>query len=547
MTEATKQPCDEGVILAGEAVRPVPVSAGLWVLAATILGSSMVFINGSTVNVALPAFQRELGATVADIQWIVNAYTLFLAALILLGGVLGDRYGRRRVFGAGVVLFALASIGCGAAPTASTLIAARAVQGVGGALLTPGSLAIISAFFEDAERGRAIGLWAGFSSLTSALGPLLGGWLIDTISWRWIFYMHLPLAAIVLLITWFGVPETQNDAEPAAKDRSGGAALDWRGALLVMLGLGGLTYGLITSSERGFDDVAVWVAIVAGVALLAAFVWVESRQESPMMPLHLFRSRTFSGANGLTLLLYTALGGAFFFLPLNLIQVQGYSATAAGAALAPTILLLSLLSSWAGGLVSRVGARLPLVVGPAIAAAGFFLLSLPGIGGSYWTTFFPGLVVLGVGLAIAVAPLTTTVMSAVSRQYAGTASGINNAVARVASLLAIAGLGIVMLSVFSSALQTRMQAMDISPDDRQVVMAQRTDLANIQPPSSMAEAQQAQVERAVNEAFVDGFRIVLYIMTALALGSALIAGLTIEPGVEEGLGDASAHARARQE
>lgn len=535
MTEATKQPCDEGVILAGKAVRPVPVSAGLWILAATILGSSMVFINGSTVNVALPAFQRELGATVADIQWIVNAYTLFLAALILLGGVLGDRYGRRRVFGAGVALFALASIACGAAPTASTLIAARAVQGVGGALLTPGSLAIISAFFEDAERGRAIGLWAGFSSLTSALGPMLGGWLIDTISWRWIFYMHLPLAAIVLLITWFGVPETQDEAEPAAKAASGGDALDWRGALLVTLGLGGLTYGLIASSERGFDDVAVWATIVGGVVLLAAFVWVESWQESPMMPLHLFRSRTFSGANGLTLLLYTALGGAFFFLPLNLIQVQGYSATAAGAALAPTILLLSLLSSWAGGLVSRVGARLPLVVGPAIAAAGFFLLSLPGIGGSYWTTFFPGLVVLGVGLAVAVAPLTTTVMSAVSRQYAGTASGINNAVSRVASLLAIAGLGIVMLSVFSSALQTRMQTMDVAPDARQEVMAQRTDLANIQAPSSMAEAQRAQVERAVNEAFVDGFRVVLYIMTALALGSALIAGLTIKPEVEEGL------------
>ncbi len=547
MTEATKQPCDEGVILAGEAVRPVPVSAGLWVLAATILGSSMVFINGSTVNVALPAFQRELGATVADIQWIVNAYTLFLAALILLGGVLGDRYGRRRVFGAGVTLFALASVACGAAPTASTLIVARAVQGVGGALLTPGSLAIISAFFEDAERGRAIGLWAGFSSLTSALGPMLGGWLIDTISWRWIFYMHLPLAAIVLLITWFGMPETQDEAEPAAKARSGGAALDWRGALLVTLGLGALTYGLIASSERGFDDVVVWATIVGGVVLLAAFVWVESRQESPMMPLHLFRSRTFSGANGLTLLLYTALGGAFFFLPLNLIQVQGYSATAAGAALAPTILLLSLLSSWAGGLVSRVGARLPLVVGPAIAAAGFFLLSLPGIGGSYWTTFFPGLVVLGVGLAVAVAPLTTTVMSAVSRQYAGTASGINNAVSRVASLLAIAGLGIVMLSVFSSALQTRMQAMDVAPDARQEVMAQRTDLANIQPPSSMVEEQRAQVERAVNEAFVDGFRVVLYIMTALALGSALIAGLTIEPEVEEGLGGASVHARARQE
>lgn len=526
MTDITRQPCDEGVILAGEAVRPVPVSAGLWVLAATILGSSMVFINGSTVNVALPAFQRDLGATVADIQWIVNAYTLFLAALILLGGALGDRYGRRRVFGAGVALFALASIACGAAPTASTLIVARAAQGVGGALLTPGSLAIISAFFEDEERGRAIGLWAGFSSLTSALGPMLGGWLIDTISWRWIFFMHVPLAAIVLVISWLGVPENRDEAAGAAR-----GDLDWWGALLATLGLGGMTYGLIASSERGFGNAVVWTGIIGGAVLFAAFLWLESRQESPMMPLHLFRSRTFSGANGLTLLLYTALGGLFFFLPLNLIQVQGYSATAAGAALAPTILLLSLLSSWAGGLVTRVGARLPLVVGPAIAAAGFFLLSLPGIGGSYWTTFFPGLVVLGLGLAIAVAPLTTTVMSAVSRQYAGTASGINNAVARVASLLAIAGLGIIMLSAFGSALQTRMEAMDVSADLQQEVMAQRTDLANIQPPSSMAERQRELVERAVDEAFVDGFRVVLYIMTALALGSALIAGVTIEPDV----------------
>lgn len=523
MTDVTKQPCDEGVILAGEAVHAVPVSAGVWVLAATILGSSMVFINGSTVNVALPAFQRELGATVADIQWIVNAYTLFLAALILLGGALGDRYGRRRVFSAGVALFALASVACGAAPTASTLIVARAAQGVGGALLTPGSLAIISAFFEDEERGRAIGLWAGFSSLTSALGPMLGGWLIDTISWRWIFFMHVPLAVIVLVISILRVPEN--------RDENATKRLDWWGAALATLGLGGLTYGLIASSERGFSDALVWATIMAGVALLAAFVWVESRQDSPMMPLHLFRSRTFSGANGLTLLLYTALGGVFFFLPLNLIQVQGYSATAAGAALAPTILLLSLLSSWAGGLVMRVGARLPLVVGPAIAAAGFFLLSLPGVGGSYWTTFFPGLVVLGVGLAVAVAPLTTTVMSAVSRQYAGTASGINNAVARVASLLAIAGLGVIMLSAFSSALQSRMEGMDVSPDIRQAVMAQRTDLANIQPPTSMVESEREQVERAVDEAFVDGFRVVLYIMTVLALGSAAIAGITIEPDV----------------
>lgn len=521
MAEFTKQPCDEGVILAGGGEQPVSASQGPWVLAATILGSSMVFINGSTVNVALAALQRDLGATVADIQWIVNAYTLFLAALILLGGALGDRYGRRRVFIFGVLLFAAASMACGLAPDASTLIATRALQGVGGALLTPGSLAIISACFDDESRGRAIGLWAGFSSLTSALGPMLGGWLIDTFSWRWIFFMHLPLAGIVLLISWLRLPESRDEHAPPR--------LDWTGALLATLGLGGLTYGLIASSERGFDDVLVWGTMIAGATMLGAFVWVESRQKWPMMPLHLFRSRTFSGANGLTLLLYTALGGVFFFLPLNLIQVQGYSATAAGGALAPTILLLSFLSSWAGGLVARVGARLPLVIGPVIAAVGFFLLSLPGIGGSYWTTYFPGLVVLGLGLAVSVAPLTTTVMSAVSRQYAGTASGINNAVARVASLLAIAALGVVMLAVFSDALEGQIQALGVSPEVQQAIVAQRTDLANIQPPQTMTGDQQAGLSRAVDEAFIYGFRVVLYIMSGLALGSALIAAVTIEP------------------
>lgn len=516
----TKQPCDEGVIRAGGAAQPVSPAVGTWVLAATILGSSMVFINGSTVNVALAALQRDLGATVGDIQWIVNAYTLFLAALILLGGALGDRYGRRRLFIWGVLLFAVASLACGLAPDAPTLIATRALQGVGGALLTPGSLAMISACFDDEGRGRAIGLWAGFSSLTSAAGPVLGGWLIDSFSWRWIFFMHLPLAAIVLAISYAYLPESRDD--------QASGRLDWTGAVLATVGLGALTYGLIASSERGFGDALVWSTMLVGVLALGAFIWVESRQRWPMMPLHLFRSRTFSGANGLTLLLYTALGGVFFFLPLNLIQVQGYSATAAGGALAPTILLLSLLSSWAGGLVTRIGARLPLVVGPVIAAVGFFLLSLPGIGGSYWTTYFPGLVVLGLGLAVSVAPLTTTVMSAVSRQYAGTASGINNAVSRVASLLAVAALGVVMLSAFSDALEARMQALAVSPDVQEAVMAQRTDLANIQPPPPATAAQQAGIARAVDEAFLRGFRTVLYIMTGLALGSALIAALTIE-------------------
>jgi EmrB/QacA subfamily drug resistance transporter len=520
MAEMTRQPCDEGVIRAGKEGAALTEGTGFWVLVATILGSTIVFVNGSTVNVALPALQASLGATVVDMQWIVNAYTLFLAALMLLGGALGDRYGRRRVFVLGVVFFTLASVACGLATTPGFLIGARAVQGVGGALLTPGSLAIISASFRGEERGKAIGLWAGFSSLTSALGPMLGGWLIDTLSWRWIFFMHVPLALIVVAVSLWRVPESRDENAPQR--------LDWAGAALVTLGLGALTYGLIASSEQGFDSVLVWGSMVLGVALLVLFVVVEARQETPMMPLKLFRSRTFSGANGLTLFLYTALGGAFFFLPLNLIQVQGYSATAAGAALMPTILLLSFLSSWAGGLVTRVGAKLPLVVGPLIAAVGFYLLALPGVGGSYWTTFFPGLVVLGLGLAVSVAPLTTAVMTSVPDEYAGAASGINNAVARLAGLLAVAALGVVMLQVFSNNLATELARTGLPQELQETVLARRAELGSLTMPEAMGAEQEAAAQAAVDRAFVAGFRVIAYITAGLALVSALVAGVMVE-------------------
>ncbi|MCG8348618.1 MAG: MFS transporter [Chloroflexales bacterium] len=514
-----RQPCDEGVMRAGRVAVSCQTNVKSWVLAATILGSSMAFINGSTVNVALPALQSSLGATVIDVQWIINAYMLFLSALILLGGSLGDHFGRRRMFMLGVVIFTAASAWCGLVATPGQMIIARAIQGIGGALLTPGSLAIISASFPEGERGQAIGLWSGFSALTSALGPLLGGWLIDTFSWRWIFYINIPLAIAVLVISALFVPESRDE------EVQGG--LDWWGALLATLGLGGLTYGLIESSNRGFADLTVILAITLGIVLLIAFVVVELRSPAPLVPLTLFSSRVFSGANGLTLLLYTALGGSLFFLPLNLIQVQGYSATAAGAAFLPMILLLSLLSRWAGGLVSSVGAKRPLIIGPVIAALGFFLFTLPGIGGSYWTTFFPALVVLGLGMSISVAPLTTTVMGSVATHYAGTASGINNAVSRVANLFAIAAMGIVMLGVFSSSLAAQLTTLDIPTEARQDIEASRTDLANIQVPSGLAVEQAALAERVIDEAFVVGFRAVMYIAVVLALASAIVAWLTI--------------------
>jgi EmrB/QacA subfamily drug resistance transporter len=520
-----RPPCDEGVVLAAgapPAVRPeAPAEPGTWVLAATILGSSMAFIDSTAVNVALPALQRDLGATVGQVQWVVEGYALLLAALILVGGALGDRYGRRALFGTGVVLFGLASAACGLAPSIGWLIAARTVQGASAALLVPGSLAILSAAFPQESRGRAIGTWSAFTGITAAVGPLLGGWLIDSASWRWVFFINLPLAAVVLALVVWRVPESRDPEAPRQPD--------WPGAALATLGLAGVTYGLIELPEGGATRAGALLALAAGVVALGGFVAVEARSRAPMMPLGLFRSRTFAGANLLTLCLYAALGGALFFLPFNLIQVQGYSATAAGAALLPFVLLMFLLSRWAGGLVDRYGARAPLVVGPAVAAAGLALFALPGAGAAgYWTSFFPAVVVLGLGMAVSVAPLTTTVMGAVDVRHAGLASGINNAVARVASLLAVAAFGLAVLGAFERGLERRLERLDLSPPARAAIVAQRLKLAAAKAPGDLGAAARARAQSAIAESFVDGFRLAMLIGSALALLSAASAAVLID-------------------
>ena len=479
----------------------------------------MVFIDSTVTSVALPQIQERLGATAVDAQWIVESYALFLSALILVGGSLGDHYGRKRVFSLGVLTFTIASVWCGLSTSPEMLILARAVQGIGGAMLVPGSLSIISASFEGEQRGKAIGTWAGLSGVTTALGPILGGFLVENVSWRAAFLINVPLAVAVLLIAWRHVPESR--APDARK-------LDIPGAVLATTGLGGVVYGLITSAETGFGDLRVILSLVLGVGALVAFVARERRTDEPMMPLSLFKSRNFSGANLLTLLLYAGLGGALYFLPFLLIQVHGYSATAAGSSFLPFVIITFLMSRWAGGLITRFGARPPLIIGPLIAAAGFVLFAIPGTGGSYWTTFFPAIVVLGFGMALVIAPLTTTALNSVSGRHSGLASGVNNAVARTAGLLAIPVLGIFVFHIFSGAFDARAQSLDLSPQVQKQLESEKEDLGGAESPSGVSGEKAAQIERAIDESFLAAFRLAMLIAAGLAVASAVAAAVIIE-------------------
>ena len=526
MSTFIRLPCDESLIESSPDGLPCSKAAGRWVLVATILGSSMAFIDGTVVNVALPALQQELNANVVDVQWVIEAYSLLLSAFLLTGGSLGDQFGRRRIYVLGIIIFSAASTWCGFASSIGQLIAARAVQGLGAALLVPGSLAIISSAFPIEERGRAIGTWSGFSAITAAVGPVLGGWLIEHISWRAVFFINIPLALAVIAISIWRVPES------SSKDET---PLDWWGAILGGLGLGALIYGLLESSRLGFAHPSVMIALVAAVVLLVLFLIIEAKIPHPMLPLALFRSRTFSGANLLTFLLYGALGGTLFFLPLNLIQVQHYAPTAAGAALLPLILIIFLLSRWSGGLVERCGAKIPLVAGPLIAAAGFALFLRPDIGGTYWTTFFPAIVVLGLGMAVSVAPLTTTVMNSVPENRVGVASGINNAISRTAGLLAIAVFGIVMLQSFDRRLDQRLSEIELTSSARAALATQRNKLAGAELPKELHPDTGPVVRRAIEESFVSGFRVVMGMGALLAVGSAASAVVLIQAESRKGL------------
>jgi EmrB/QacA subfamily drug resistance transporter len=415
---------------AGPAGLRLKTARGRWVVAATVLGSGMSALDATVVGIALPAIGRDFHASVASLQWVVDAYTLTLAGLLLLGGTLGDSYGRRKVFRIGIVWFAAASLLCGLAPSIGVLIAARALQGVGGALLTPGSLAILQASFAQDDRAAAIGAWSGLGGVATAIGPFLGGWLISAVSWRLVFFINLPIAVAVVGIAGRHVPETKAPG-PAPR-------LDIRGATCISGALAGITYGLISASSYGWRSVPVLVPLGVGAVLLGLFVMVEAREPQPMLPLGVFKSRQFTAANAVTFVVYAALGGLLFLVPVVLQVAHGYSPLQAGASLLPVTVIMLLLSSRSGALAARIGPRLQMSVGPLVIAASFLLFARVGGSGDYLTAVLPAVVVFGLGIAIMVAPLTATALAAAPAEHAGIASAVNNDVARVGGLIAVA-------------------------------------------------------------------------------------------------------------
>ena len=512
MTAFIRLPCEDRVGTQHLSAKRT-VAVGAWVLLATTLGSSMPSIDGTAVGVALPVLQRDLHASSSAMQWVIEGYSLFLSALILVGGSLGDHFGRRKMFVLGVLLFAVASAACALSQNVSQLVIARCVQGVGGALLIPESLALITAAFDEQSRGKAIGTWSGFGAIATAIGPLLGGWFVQALSWRYVFLINVPIAAVIVIVTQKYIEES--------RDESDNAPVDWLGAGVVTAALGLLTYGFI-ALQGAQGNLLGFATIAAGLGLVVLFVYVERRSPAPMVPLGLFASGPFAISNLYTLLLYAGVGAGFFFVPFNLINVQGYTPTQAGAALLPMILIMFLLSRWSGGLVAWAGARIPLTLGALIATFGFVLFAFTGVGRTYLASFFPAVMVLGIGAAVFVAPLTTTVMNSIPAAHAGTASGINNAVSRVAGLLAIAALGIVLVSSTHAALNSNPAVASLS-SATQHALASDTLLSGRLPDRGVTQSDRLPAQHVVDDAYAVGFRNVMLICAALALVSAVLA------------------------
>jgi EmrB/QacA subfamily drug resistance transporter len=497
--------------------------AGKWIMASAILASSMAFIDSTALNVVLPSLQKSLGASGADLFWILNAYLLMLAALILIGGALGDKLGRRRVFMAGILIFITGSAACAFAPQVAFLIAFRAIQGIGGALMIPGSLSLISSSIDEKERGKAIGTWSAITTVVTMGGPILGGALADAGLWRFIFLINVPIGVAAFLILWRKVQE--------GRPQEGAPVLDFPGAAALALGLASLTFGFLRMPAVGFTHWGVCGSLTAGVLLLTAFIYIEAKSRHPMMPLSLFANRVFSGINLLTFFLYAGLGAGMLFLSLNLIQVQGYSQLQSGLTFLPFTVLMMSVARYAGSLADKHGAKTLLIVGPSVAGIGLWLLSLvkqTNGPSDYWTTFFPGFVILGLGMSFTVVPLTATVMGSVSDRLSGTASGINNAMTRISSVFANAIFGALAVLFFAGALQPRVNRIPLDAKEKQAVMAEVVNLGNAQVPTAIDAHDKSALETAYHRGFIDAYAKIMRLAAGLCFLGVLLSFMFIK-------------------
>lgn len=497
-------------------------AAGKWIMVATILASAMAFIDATALNVVLPALQQSLNATGADLFWILNSYLLMLASLILIGGAMGDKLGRKKIFMIGIIVFITGSAACGLASSVTLLIIFRVLQGIGGALMIPGSLSLISSSINPQERGKAIGTWSAFTTVVTMGGPVLGGALADAGLWRYIFFINIPIGLIALFMLGFKVNEV--------KDKDTDTSIDIAGAITIALSLSLLTFGFLRIPAVGFNNLQVYGALAVGLVLFVVFIIIEAKSSHPMVPLNLFSNPTFTGVNLLTFFLYAGLGAGMLFLSLNLVQVQGYSQLQSGLTFLPFTVLMVTIARYAGSLADKYGPRLFLILGPTVAGTGLLVLSLvkqttgPG---DYWVTFFPGVLLLGLGMSITVAPLTATVMGSVSDNFSGTASGINNAMTRISGVFANAIFGALAVLFFSGALQQQLETVPIRNESKQVVIRQAADLGNAKVPATISAAYKPTIEKAYHEGFIAAYANIMQISAGLGYLGALMALLFV--------------------
>lgn len=490
---------------------------GKLILFAAILASAMAFLDSSVVTIAVPAIQVRFHATLQDIQWVMNGYTLMLSALILISGVLGDRWGRKKVFIYGIVLFAFSSFLCSISQNVVQLIIFRIIQGTGAALMVPGSLSILSESFEESVQGKVIGMWSGFAGGLTALGPFVGGWLVQAIGWQSIFYINIPLGIIAFILTLFFVPESKNtDAQK----------IDILGAGLLFLSLLGIIYGLIEASVVGFTNVAILLSFFGGIVGFVLFLVVETHSPNPLIPFQDIASWLVAGSNIATLFLYFALSGVILFLVLNFQQIQHFPPILAGLGLLPSILLITFLSGPGGSLADKIGPRLPMIIGPLLVGFGMGWIALAGLHANYYFSFLPGLILFGLGMSLVIAPLTKSALF-VKKKHVGAASGLNNAVARIAGLLAVAVLGLIVFSVFSQQLNSKISQSNFSMIQKQAILTQTQSLGAINIPNTFSSNEKEQARSIIDSSFLSGYRVAIGICALLAFVSSFVAFLTI--------------------